>query len=573
MSRWYTQILLAVYFCGSLWRTPTSLALDEVDVRDSSAAEADNDTTFWKDIRPIFHKHCTICHSPKNVEKKDVGAGLALTTFELAMKGAQEPVVVPGKSAESKLFQLLIAKDEDKRMPKDAEPLSETEIELVRKWIDGGAKEGERPAEAASDLSGSPSAGVKRPTSLVRSLDVVLSSAATLTAEAAKTLEPPTAQPGKLDLALKIGPLPPVTALAYSLDGKLLVAGSYGSIAIWDLASAELIKAIEMAGAVHAVTFNPDGSRLAAAGGLPARSGQVLVFDTTSWQPVTTLVEFNDVVYDVAFSPDGQKLATASLDKTLKVWSAADGKLLQSLKGHSDFVYSVAFTPDGKRLVSASKDRSVKVFNAQTWESERTLSGHNEDVLTVAVSGDSYHAVSAGKEPQLRWWIIENGQNNRTMPGHSGTVNELVFSKDGKRIASVGQDKNVRIWDGTDGKLLRTISGSAEWLYAVAISPDARFVAAGSWDGLVRVWETETGRPLAVLIAPPSPDPAKPQWLAATPEGYYHAAAELAAIAQWRTAGQSVAGAILESTLRQPDAVRKALRGEPVEAAQFPAAK
>jgi WD40 repeat protein len=533
-----------------------------------------DDITYWKDIRPIFQKNCTICHSPKNISKKEIGGGLALTNFNAVVSDPKDAVIRPGDSAQSKLYQLIVTNDEEKRMPKDAEPLGERDIELIRKWIDGGAKEGDRPEQLPAETAAP--AAPKRPTSLVRTIDVVLPTAMTVSAELVKALGSPAAQAGKLDLTLKIGPLPPVTALAYGPDGKWLAIGSYGSIAIWDLDKGELLKSIDAPGAVHSIAVSADSAgpgRLAAAGGLPARSGAVLIVDTQNWELLTTLGEHTDVVYDVAFSPDGQKLATASLDKTIRVWTASDWKSIQALKGHSDFVYSVSFTPDGKHLISSSKDRSIKVHNVETWESERTLTGHNEEVLTTAVSGDSYNVVSAGKEPQLRWWIIENGQNNRTMTGHSGTVNQIVFSKDGKRIASVGQDKQVRIWDGSEGKLVRSIAGSTEWLYAVAFSPDAKFVAAGSWDGVVRVWETETGRLLASLIAPPSPDAGKPQWIVATPEGFYQASDDMAALAQWRTGGQPLSGAILMSTLRKAEPVQRALHGESVENPKFDAVK
>jgi len=568
---------------------PSYLALFLSVLVPAPVAAQTDDITFWKHIRPIFQKNCTICHSTKNIAKKDLGGGLALSTFDATMKDPKDAVVVAGKSTESKLFQLLVTKDEDKRMPKDADPLSESDIELIRKWIDSGAKPGEQPAQATEEAA-TPK-GPRRPTSLVRSLDVVLNSSATLTAETAKSLDPIPAQPGKLDLALKIGPLPPVTAIAYSPDGKWLVVGSYGLVAIWELSSAQVQKVIETPGAVHSVTFNPDGSRLAVAGGLPARTGEVLILDSANWQVASSLAEHSDVVYAAAFIPDGNKLATASLDKTVKVWDLkseisdpksqisnlnseiSNLKSIHTLNGHSDFVYAVAFTPDGKRLISSSKDRAIKVYNAETWESERTLSGHNEEVLTIATSLDSAAVVSAGKEPQLRWWKIEDGQVIRSVSGHSGTVNEIVFSKDGKRLASVGQDKQVRIWDASEGKLLRSITGPSEWLYSVALSPDAKFVAAGSWDGLVRVWETETGRPLATLIAPASPDPAKPQWIAVTPEGYSHLSDDLANIAEWRTSGQKIAGEILSSTLRQLEPVQKALRGETVQTPKFETAQ
>jgi WD40 repeat protein len=383
-------------------------------------------------------------------------------------------------------------------------------------------------------------------------------------------------QPGKLELALKVGPLPPITALALGSDGKWLAVGNYGSISVWNLEQAALVKSIEAPGAVHSIAISPGPAAaevIAAAGGLPARSGAVLILETKTWQTVKTLGEHTDVVYEVAFSPDGQKLASASLDKTIRVWTTSDWNPIQTLKGHSDFVFSVSFTPDGKRLISSSKDRSIKVHNAETWETERTLTGHNEEVLTTAVSGDSYNVVSAGKEPQLRWWIIENGQNNRTIPGHNGSVNQIVFSRDGKRIASVGQDRQVRTWDGSDGKLLRTIAGPTEWLYAVAFSPDAKFVAAGSWNGLVYVWETKSGRLLATLINPPSPDFDKPQWFIATPEGFFQASPDIVSLGQWRTNGQGIPGDRINAALRQAEPVRRAVRGEAIESPKLDAIK
>ncbi len=56
----------------------------------------------------------------------------------------------------------------------------------------------------------------------------------------------------------------------------------------------------------------------------------------------------------MAFSPDGQRLASASWDLTVKVWDAANGQELQTLKGHTAEVSSVVFSPDGQRLASAS---------------------------------------------------------------------------------------------------------------------------------------------------------------------------------------------------------------------------
>ncbi len=73
------------------------------------------------------------------------------------------------------------------------------------------------------------------------------------------------------------------------------------------------------------------------------------------------------------FSPDGHRLASASLDQTVKVWDAANGQELRTLKGHTNLILSVAFSPDGQRLVSACMDSSVKIWETASGRELRTL--------------------------------------------------------------------------------------------------------------------------------------------------------------------------------------------------------
>ena len=61
----------------------------------------------------------------------------------------------------------------------------------------------------------------------------------------------------------------------------------------------------------------------------------------------------DDKVTAVSFSPDGQRLATASQDKTARLWDVSSGKELQRLS-HDGFVTAVSFSPDGQRLATAS---------------------------------------------------------------------------------------------------------------------------------------------------------------------------------------------------------------------------
>jgi WD40 repeat protein len=514
------------------------------------------DPTYWQDIRPILRKNCTVCHSTKNLKELDVSGGLALDSYAAIRKGTKHAVIEPGKSDASILVQRVTTEDDDKRMPLAATPLKPEAIALIRRWIDSGAKEGKNSEDSGVVVAAS---APKRS----RKLDVTVPT----------TAVPPKgllglSNPAKLELALRVGPLSPVAAVAFSPDGKLLATGSYRQVTIWDLAAVQPVKTLtNVLGTVNDLRFSPDGRLLAVAGGQPSAKGDLRLYSVGDWQLVARLGGHEDVVFSVAFHPDGKRLASASFDKTVRIWDLTSHKAERTLTGHSDFVYAVAFSPDGKWLVSASKDRSVKLVDADTGKSRLTFSGMDQDVLAVAVSPDGKNVVSSGFDTGLYWWNAQTGERVRLQNGHSIAVHEICFSKDGKLVISAGADKTVREWNGATGAPLRTLSvGSIA--YAVAVSPNSKLIASGSFDGLVRLWDSATGRPLLTLLAVPS-DADHADWLAVTPEGYTASSSGFAGQAQWRMAGKTITPEPVWKTLRQPEAVAKAARGEALAAPQF----
>ncbi len=114
---------------------------------------------------------------------------------------------------------------------------------------------------------------------------------------------------------------------------------------------------------VYAVTFSPDGRRLATGG----HGNAVKLWDAETGRELARLagrtpVGHADAVGCLAFSPDGRLLASGGWeDKSVKLWDVATGRELASLGVHTDHVLYVAFSPDGRRLASGDNagDRQV----------------------------------------------------------------------------------------------------------------------------------------------------------------------------------------------------------------------
>jgi WD40 repeat protein len=388
-------------------------------------------------------------------------------------------------------------------------------------------------------------------------------------------------QGGSLTFAVRVGPLPAVTSLAFRGDNRLLAVGTYGQVVLWDLQDGRPARAIEtIPGPVHALAFSRDGRRLAVGAGLPARSGVVRIYSVPDGTMLHDFPGHQDVVFGLAIRPDGAQLASTSFDQTVRFWDPGSGRASGVFSGHSDFVYAASYTPDGRGLVTAGKDRMIKWINTRTFKEERTYSGHDDDVLSLAVHPDGTKFVSAGNEPRLLWWTFGTDKPATRHGGHSAPVQQLAFSGDGRRLISTGGDRSVRLWDGKSGQPQRQLAGATDWQYAAAISDDGKLAAAGGWDGLVRLWDADSGKLRVTLVQPPiivdrpslSPEPqARPvDWLAVSPTGHVAGSAELIRIAHWRASGITLPDVDVRNACVQPAIVAQAIRGEPVSPVSFP---
>jgi len=90
-------------------------------------------------IQPIFDDNCTSCH----VNGGTYFGGLDLSSYAETIEGGSSGnTVVPLDHSNSELYNRITLSDSDPQfMPKDDDPLSQYDIDLIAQWIDEGALE------------------------------------------------------------------------------------------------------------------------------------------------------------------------------------------------------------------------------------------------------------------------------------------------------------------------------------------------------------------------------------------------------------------------------------------------
>ncbi len=374
---------------------------------------------------------------------------------------------MPGKAESSLLYKVMNGSSKPSMPPKGEEPATREEIELVKKWIDQGAKAPTGSRSRPKVVIGFPPANLHPVRALAVSPDKSLIVASrgnqihvydVNSGSYVRSLVDPDIK-GPSGQENKLAHVPLVDSLAYSPDGKWLVSGSFQEIAIWAMPDGELHERITgFAHAVVSVAFSSDSKLCATGGGEPTAEGEIKVFETATWKQVAEIKNgHSDTVYGVCFSPDGKMLASASADKFVKIWEVPSGKLVKAFEGHTHHVLDVGWMADGKLLASAGGDNTVKIWDFQQGEQVRTINAHAKQVTRLFFIGAKNEFLTCGGDGAVKKFNAQNGGNIGNYGGAADFVYCVGASPDGLVIAAGGEDGVVRVYNGANTQLTRTL--------------------------------------------------------------------------------------------------------------------
>ena len=145
-------------------------------------------------------------------------------------------------------------------------------------------------------------------------------------------------------------------------------------------------------------------------------------------KPIRSIEAHKGWIRSIDVSPDGTLIATGGNDNLVRLWNAADGKLVRELPGHERHVYSVAFHPAGQFLLSGDL---VGVINQWEVASGKVVRAFDAKPLHTYEGGQQvdYGGVRAMAVSPDGKWLAAGGLYKGTNP--LGAVNEplvLLFN-------------------------------------------------------------------------------------------------------------------------------------------------
>src|SRR5215469_14381991 len=187
-----------------------------------------------------------------------------------------------------------------------------------------------------------------------------------------------------------------------------------------------------------------------------------------------------------AIDAGGQLLATASLDKTVRVWSLATGEQLRVLRpaigfGQEGELYAVAVSPDGQFVVTGGwtgfeweKKNSLYVFEVKTGQLVRRIGGFPQVINRLVWSVDG-HYIAAGLAGAngIRVFDTRNWHEVFADSSYTGPVYGLSFDAAG-HLAAAAFDGGVRLYGADLRPIAHVNTPGGGHPYSVAFSPDGR---------------------------------------------------------------------------------------------------
>lgn len=213
--------------------------------------------------------------------------------------------------------------------------------------------------------------------------------------------------------------------------------------------------------------FSSDGKLLASAG----HDKKAVLWNMDTLQTETTKDEHQYLITDVRFRPNSTQLATASFDKSVRLWDAANPSYcLQAYTTHASHILSLDFHPKKNDFFCfCDSNNEIRYWNISPFSCARiSKQGGSAQVRFQPITG---HLLAAASDKVVTIYDVENDRQTHSFQGHSGVVNYLCWDLNGDYLASVSED-SVKVWSLASGECIHELSSNGNQYHSCVFHPN-----------------------------------------------------------------------------------------------------
>ncbi|MEM7066558.1 MAG: WD40 repeat domain-containing serine/threonine-protein kinase [Cyanobacteria bacterium P01_B01_bin.77] len=273
--------------------------------------------------------------------------------------------------------------------------------------------------------------------------------------------------------------LTPGITTALALQGKVLALGTHtGSVLICDLtAGAEMftLEGRHHRDRITALVIHPQGHTLYSS----SSDGTVKLWDLSRGNLLHTLTQPGWLPTDLAMAPP--YLIVGDGGGHITLWDLEQLTSSHSFNQHQDWVSAIAAS--NNRLASISRDRTLRLWSIPDKKLIDTLPIRPSQALALHPSGN--YGVVGNNQGQVDVWTVGLSAKPNRLCQLEDSITSLALSPDARLLAVGSEGNTLRVYQGTSGEC---VSELVQGWGGVAIAFDGHTLVSSSQDETVTVW-------------------------------------------------------------------------------------